>query len=54
MNEKLWQTVAKELQDMLQDEALRKKDEDVLALPPKRTMDEASRNKPRKKGRTKR
>ena len=34
VNEKLrWQTVAKELQDMLQDEALRKKDEDVLALP---------------------
>ena len=56
VNEKLrWQTVAKELQDMLQDEALRKKDEDVLALPPKRTAtDEASRNKPHKKGRTKR
>ena len=56
VNEKLrWQTVAKELQDMLQDEALRKQDEDVLALPPKRiATDEAGRNKARKKGRTKR
>ena len=41
-----WQNVAKELQDMLQEEAVRKKDEDMLALPPKRSLiDEANNNK---------
>ena len=41
-----WQNVAKELQDMLQEEAVRKKDEDMLALPPKRRLiDEANNNK---------
>jgi pre-rRNA-processing protein IPI3 len=53
-----WQNVAKELQDLLHEEAVQKDDEDILALPPKRSLinetnNDNSSSRPKKKGRKK-